>query len=65
MTHDIMAYDDLRIGRLVIPVKFALPAGRSFSLVWAKGSKPTAAANAFRHWIKEEADALDWCGIRE
>ena len=65
LTHDIIAYDDLRTGRLVIPVKFALPAGRTFSLVWAKGRKPTAAADAFRRWIKEEADALDWRGIRK
>jgi LysR family transcriptional regulator, glycine cleavage system transcriptional activator len=65
LTYDIMAYDDLRTGRLVIPVRFALPAGRTFSLVWAKGRKPTAAADAFRRWIKEEAGALDWRGIRK
>lgn len=65
LTHDIMAYDDLRTGRLIIPVKFALPAGRTFCLVWAKGRKPTPAAESFRRWIKAEADALDWRGIRE
>ncbi len=64
LTHDILAYDDLRTGRLIIPVKFALPAGRTFSLVWAKGRKPTPAAESFRRWIKAEADALDWRGIR-
>ncbi|MEJ2624674.1 MAG: transcriptional regulator GcvA [Pseudolabrys sp.] len=65
LTYDIMAYDDLRTGRLIMPVKLALPSGRAFSLVWAKGRKPTAAADAFRRWIKREADALDWRGIRE
>jgi LysR family transcriptional regulator, glycine cleavage system transcriptional activator len=65
LTHDILAYDDLRTGRLIIPVKFALPAGRTFSLVWAKGRKPAPAAENFRRWIKAEADALDWRGIRE
>jgi LysR family glycine cleavage system transcriptional activator len=65
LTHDILAYDDLRTGRLIIPVRFALPAGRTFSLVWAKGRKPTLAAESFRRWIKAEADALDWRGIRE
>jgi len=65
LTHDILAYDDLRTGRLIIPVKFALPAGRTFSLVWAKGRKPAPAAESFRRWVKTEADALDWRGIRE
>ena len=64
LTLDILAYDGLRTGRLVIPVKFALPAGRTFSLVWAKGRKPGPAAESFRRWIKDEAAALDWRGIR-
>jgi LysR family glycine cleavage system transcriptional activator len=64
LAHDILAYDWLRTGRLMIPVKFALPAGRAYSLVWAKGRKPVAAAEKFRRWIKEEAAALDWRGIR-
>lgn len=64
LAHDIMAYDWLRAGRLVIPVKFALSAGRNFSLVWAKGRKPSPAAENFRRWIKEEIAALDWRGIR-
>ncbi|MBV8790496.1 MAG: LysR family transcriptional regulator, partial [Pseudolabrys sp.] len=64
LAHDILAYDDLRTGRLIIPVKFALPTGRTFSLVWAKGRKPSPAAASFRRWIKDEADALDWRGIR-
>jgi LysR family glycine cleavage system transcriptional activator len=64
LAHDIMAYDWLRTGRLVIPVKMALPAGRNFSLVWAKGRKPGLAAEAFRRWIKQEIVALDWTGIR-
>jgi DNA-binding transcriptional LysR family regulator len=58
-----MAYDWLRTGRLVIPVKFALAAERNFSLVWAKGRKPSPAAEKFRAWIKAEAAALDWRGI--
>jgi LysR family glycine cleavage system transcriptional activator len=64
LTHDILAYDGLRTGRLVIPVKFALPSGRTFSLVWAKGRKPIPAAESFRRWIKDEAAAFDWRGIR-
>ena len=64
LSHDILAYEDLRSGRLIIPVKVGLPAGRTFSLVWAKGRKPIPAAENFRRWIKQEADALDWRGIR-
>jgi LysR family glycine cleavage system transcriptional activator len=64
LTHDILAYDGLRTGRLIIPLKFALPAGRTFSLVWAKGRKPSPAAESFRRWIKDEAGSLDWRGIR-
>jgi LysR family glycine cleavage system transcriptional activator len=64
LTHDILAYDWLRVGRLVIPVEFALPSGRTFSLVWAKGRRPSPAAENFRRWIRDEAAALDWRGIR-
>jgi LysR family transcriptional regulator, glycine cleavage system transcriptional activator len=64
LTHDILAYDGVRTGRLKIPVKFALHAARSYSLVWAKGRKRGPAAESFRRWIKDEAAALDWRGIR-
>ena len=60
LAHDILAYDDLRTRRLVIPVMFALPSGRAFHLVWSKSRKPSAAAEAFRRWIRQEVDALDW-----
>ena len=64
LTHDILAYDDLRTGRLVIPVKLAVASGRTFYLVWLKGRKPTKAMESFRGWIKEEIAALDWRRIR-
>ena len=64
LAHDLLAYDDLRTGRLVIPVKLALPTGRAFHLVWPKGRKPSAAADGFRRWIKEELAVLDWKHIR-
>jgi LysR family transcriptional regulator, glycine cleavage system transcriptional activator len=64
LTHDILAYDDLRTGRLVIPVKLAVASGRTFYLVWLKGSKPTKAMEAFQRWIKEEVAVLDWRHIR-
>lgn len=64
LAHDLLAYDDLRTGRLVIPVDFAQPSGRAFHLVWAKARKPSAAAQAFRRWIKDEVAALDWRRIK-
>jgi len=65
LSPDILAYDDLWIGRLMIPVTFALSSGRTYSLVWAKGRKPTTSAESFRRWVMEEVEALDWRGIRE
>lgn len=64
LAHDILAYDDLRTGRLVIPVNLALPSGRAFHLVWPKGRKPSATAEGFRRWLKDEIGALDWRHIK-
>jgi LysR family glycine cleavage system transcriptional activator len=60
LTHDIMAYDGLRTGRLVIPVRLSMAAGRTFQLVRLRARKPTAAMKAFSEWIKDEVAALDW-----
>jgi LysR family transcriptional regulator, glycine cleavage system transcriptional activator len=64
LAHDLMAYDDLRTGRLIIPVKPALPSGRAFHLVWPKGRRPSRAAEGFRSWIKTEVAAMDWKKIK-
>jgi LysR family glycine cleavage system transcriptional activator len=64
LAHDFLAYDDLRTGRLVIPVKLALPSGRAFHLVRSRARKPTPAMEAFRRWIREEIAALDWRHIK-
>ncbi len=64
LAHDLMAYDDLRTGRLIIPIKVALPAGRAFHLVWPKGRRPSRAAEGFRRWIKAEVEAMDWKKIK-
>lgn len=64
LAHDLMAYDDLRTGRLIIPVTLAFPSGRAFHLVWPRGRRPSQAAEAFRHWIKKEAAAMDWKKIK-
>ncbi|MDO9412816.1 MAG: transcriptional regulator GcvA [Pseudolabrys sp.] len=64
LAHDLMAYDDLRTGRLIIPVTLALPSGRAFFVVWAKGRRPSKAAEGFRRWIHAEIAALEWAKIK-
>jgi LysR family transcriptional regulator, glycine cleavage system transcriptional activator len=63
LTHDLLAYDDLRIGRLVIPVPFALPSGRAYHLVCPKRSRRRAPEEAFSAWINHEVAKLDWSCI--
>ena len=36
LTHDVLAYDDLRTGRLVMPFDLALPSGRCYAFVCPK-----------------------------
>jgi LysR family glycine cleavage system transcriptional activator len=63
LAHDLLAYDDLRIGRLVIPIPIALPAGRAWHFVCPRSGKNRPQVGAFRHWIKEELAAVDWSTI--
>jgi LysR family glycine cleavage system transcriptional activator len=60
LAHDLLAYDDLRTGRLVIPVRLSIAPGRAFHLVRLKGRKPGPAMTAFASWIKDEIATLDW-----
>jgi len=55
---DILAYDDLRTGRLVIPVPLALPSGRAYHLVYPRRERRHA-VEAFSRWIKREVEQLD------
>jgi LysR family glycine cleavage system transcriptional activator len=64
LAHDLLAYDDLRTGRLIIPVALALPSGRAYHLVRASGRHDRPQVRAFGRWIKEEFAALDWTSIR-
>jgi LysR family glycine cleavage system transcriptional activator len=73
---DLLAYDDLRTGRLVVPVPLFLPANRTFHVVWANeparektkrgkvSATPRPQIEAFRAWIKREIAALDWRELR-
>ena len=60
LAHDLLAYDDLRTGRLTIPVALVLPSGRAYHLVCAKGRRERPQVQAFRRWIRQEVAALDW-----
>jgi len=64
LAHDLLAYDDLRTGHLIIPVALALPSGRAYYLVRASGRRDRPQVRAFGRWIKEELGALDWTSIR-
>lgn len=64
LAHSVLAYDELRTGRLVIPVDLTLETGRAYHVVWAKRRRQTARVDAFRAWIKQEVAALDWKKIR-
>jgi LysR family glycine cleavage system transcriptional activator len=60
LAHDVLAYDDLHTGRLVIPVPIALRSGRAYHFVCAKSRREHPHVQAFRAWIKQEVAALDW-----
>jgi LysR family glycine cleavage system transcriptional activator len=64
LAHDLLAYDDLRTERLVIPVPLALPSGRAYHLVRARRRRESPQMQAFRDWIRQEVAALDWTQIR-
>ena len=60
LTHDLLAYDDLRAGRLAIPVPLALPSGRAYHLVCPKRERRRDLVEAFSGWIGDEVAGLDW-----
>jgi LysR family glycine cleavage system transcriptional activator len=63
LAHDLLAYDDLRTGRLVIPVPLTLPSGRAYHLVCPKRGKRQDLVEAFSRWIRDEVARLDWSCI--
>jgi LysR family glycine cleavage system transcriptional activator len=59
LAHDLLAYDDLRTGRLVIPIALALPAGRTWYFVCPRSGRDRPRVEAFRRWLKEELAVVD------
>jgi LysR family glycine cleavage system transcriptional activator len=60
LAHDVLAYDELRTGRLTAPFALTLPTGRAYHFVCAKRRQDHPNVQAFRAWIKQEVVALDW-----
>jgi LysR family transcriptional regulator, glycine cleavage system transcriptional activator len=60
LVQNILAYDLLRSGRLVIPVARALRSGRAYYLVRPKRAHERPQVRAFIDWVKREFAALDW-----
>jgi LysR family transcriptional regulator, glycine cleavage system transcriptional activator len=60
LAQNILAYDHLWSGRLVIPVRLALPSGRAYHLVRPKRGGERPQVEAFGRWLKEEFAAIDW-----
>lgn len=57
---DILAYDALRTGQLVVASPPALRSGRAYYLVYSKDGQDRPTVQAFRTWIRQEVSALDW-----
>ena len=59
LASNILAYDDLRTGRLISPVYRGIPSNRGFYLVYPVSSWDRASVRAFHDWIVKEFDELD------
>lgn len=64
LANDLLAYDDLRTGRLVIPMRVSLPPERGYFFVCPINRQDHPHVQAFRAWIKREIAALDWSVLR-
>jgi LysR family glycine cleavage system transcriptional activator len=60
---NILAYDLVHSGRLVMPVPLTLPSGRAYYLLRPKRARERAAVRAFIDWLKQEFAALDLTGF--
>jgi len=60
LTHDVLAYDEVRTGRLVTSFELTLPSGRAYYFVCPQKRQNRPHVRAFRDWIKQEVAALDW-----
>lgn len=59
LTHGVLAYDDLRTGRLVQPFPQTLSSGRAYHLVMPETDTVPAPVEAFVSWVRKEAADLN------
>lgn len=59
LTHAILAYDDLRRGRLVMPSDVVLPSRRAYHFVCRRGDENRRNVRALRDWLRQEIGRLD------
>src|SRR5690606_24007827 len=59
LAHRVLAWDDIRTGRLLAPFDLELQTGRSIFFVCPRGSEQRPKIRAFREWIIEEARRTD------
>ncbi|HZX30309.1 MAG TPA: transcriptional regulator GcvA [Rhodocyclaceae bacterium] len=59
LTQSILAYDDLRGGRLVIPFDLTLPSGRAYCLVYPKAREREGKIGILRDWLRDEIGRMD------
>jgi LysR family glycine cleavage system transcriptional activator len=60
LAHDVLAYDELRTGRLVMPFALSLRTGRAYHFVCPRKRQDRPNVQAFRTWLRQEAAAIDW-----
>lgn len=60
LSHSVLAYDDLRTGRLVIAFDRPLPSPRAYCFVCPASRRNAPNVQAFRRWLRAEIDAMDW-----
>jgi LysR family transcriptional regulator, glycine cleavage system transcriptional activator len=60
LAQNILAYDHVRSGQLVIPVALALSPGRAYYLVHPRRGGERPQIEIFSRWLKDEFAALDW-----
>ncbi len=60
LAYDVLAYDDLRTGRLVAPSEMRLRSNRAYHVVCARSRQSLPNVKAFTDWIKREIFAMDW-----
>jgi LysR family glycine cleavage system transcriptional activator len=62
LAHDVLAYDELRTGRLVIAYDFVMPSDRAYYFASLKRNERPAVP-AFRDWLKAEIAALNLAAV--